>query len=60
MENNPRGTSSSRNSNARNPMDSTIPPPGASSSRNQFTGRTSGFVSQQVKKNPSILPFSPL
>jgi hypothetical protein len=55
MENNP---SSIRSSIARNPMDITIPPPGASSSGNQLTGRTSGSVSEQVKK-PSILP-SPL
>jgi hypothetical protein len=59
MENNPGGTISSRNSIARNPMDSTIPPHGASSRRNQLTGRTYGSVSQQVKKIHLSYPSPP-
>jgi hypothetical protein len=58
MDNNPVGTSSSRSSFARNPMDSTIPPPGASSSRNQLTCRDFGSVSEQVRNpiHPTISP----
>jgi hypothetical protein len=51
MDNNLVGTSSSRSSFARNAMDSTIPSPGSSSSRNQLTGRAFGSVLEQVR-NP--------